>query len=90
MEERGPEQNTGCPFSRSDNKETTIAMHRPLLFLCLLLVAALPAQSPVDVGAEGMETTALATDEAEAFISGFEESNVGFLHIYVDPAADPL
>ena len=65
-------------------------MHRPLIFLCLLLVAALPAQSPVDVGDEGMETTALANEEAQAFTTGFEESNVGFLHIYVDPAADPL
>ena len=66
-------------------------MHRPLLFLALLLTAALPAQSPVDVGAEGMETTALTdTEEAAAFIAGFEDSNVGFLHIYLDPAADPL
>ena len=66
-------------------------MHHYFLFLCLLGAATLAAQSPVDVGQEGMETTAPEIDpEAELFITAFNPSNVGFLHIYVDPAADPL
>ncbi len=58
----------------------------------LLLTALLPAQSPIDVGSGGMQTTALEQGEngASLFASGFDESNVGFLHVYIDTTEDPL
>ncbi|NJB85792.1 hypothetical protein GGR26_001537 [Lewinella marina] len=66
---------------------------RHCIFFGFLLLAALPlsAQSPVDVGRGGMQTTALEeATGADLFATNFEESNVGFLHIYVDPTDDPL
>ncbi|MCP9237218.1 hypothetical protein [Lewinella sp. JB7] len=57
----------------------------------LLILLPVSAQSPVDVGRGGMQTTAPeARTGMDEFATLFDESNVGFLHIYVDPAVDPL
>ena len=65
--------------------------HHFLTFLCLFLATAAVAQTPVDVGREGMQTTAAeAATGADYFATTFDESNVGFLHVYVDPDIDPL
>ena len=65
--------------------------HLYLTILCLSLATVSLAQTPVDVGREGMQTTAAeAATGADYFATTFDESNVGFLHIYVDPAVDPL
>ncbi|THH41065.1 hypothetical protein [Neolewinella litorea] len=62
-----------------------------LLCFTLLLSLSVHAQSPVDVGGEGMQTTALEeATGADLFATNFDESNVGFLHVYVDPTSDPL
>ncbi|PPK84069.1 hypothetical protein CLV84_4219 [Neolewinella xylanilytica] len=65
--------------------------HHLLFFLSLFTATACLAQSPVDVGGEGMQTTALeASTGVDIFATTFDESNVGYLHVYVDPAIDPL
>ncbi|WP_116127394.1 hypothetical protein [Lewinella sp. IMCC34183] len=67
-------------------------MRIPILFLSgLFFTTLLSAQSPVDVGGEGMQTTALeANTGADVFATNFDESNVGFMHVYVEPEIDPL
>ena len=61
------------------------------LILALLTSTLLTAQSPVDVGGEGMQTTALEENTgADLFATGFDESDIGFFHVYVDPNPDPL
>ena len=65
--------------------------HLFLTILCLSVATVSLAQSPVDVGQEGMQTTAAeAATGADYFATAFNESNVGFLHVYLDPAVDPL
>ncbi|WP_157976187.1 hypothetical protein [Lewinella sp. IMCC34191] len=65
--------------------------HHLLVIFTLLVTASTMAQSPVDVGGEGMQTTALEESTgADLFATTFDESNVGYLHIYIDPAIDPL
>ena len=64
--------------------------HLPLL-LVFLLPFALSAQAPAagaDVGSEVVDPT--TTEEMFAFRNLFEEENVGYLHVYVDPDVDPL
>ena len=61
-----------------------------LLFACFLCTCV-RAQTPNTQGTGGAETTNLATGtELEELAGIFDESNVGFLHVYVDPAVDPL
>ena len=65
--------------------------HLVLTILCLSLATVAVAQTPVDVGREGMQTTAAeAATGADYFATTFDESNVGYLHVYVDPTVDPL
>ncbi len=65
--------------------------HHLLTIFCLLLASVTVAQSPVDVGGEGLQTTAFEeATGADLFATTFDESNVGYLHIYIDPALDPL
>lgn len=60
-------------------------------FLLFLTTLVTYAQSDVDVTAEEQPLTLTAVDdEVIPFVENFEPSNVGFLHIYVDPAVDPL
>ncbi|MBB4077456.1 hypothetical protein GGR28_000057 [Lewinella aquimaris] len=67
-------------------------MTRLLYVLSLfVLLTPLMAQSPVDVGRGGMQTPLPeASTGMDEFATLFDESNVGFLHVYVDPAVDPL
>lgn len=66
-------------------------MRHCILLYFVLLAGSLLAQSPVDVGGEGMQTTALEeATGADLFATNFDESNVGFLHVYIDPSLDPL
>lgn len=67
-------------------------MQRLTYLLLLLFVSTLAfAQSDVDVTAEEQPMTLTDVDDnLIPFVESFEPSNVGFLHVYVDPAADPL
>jgi len=67
-------------------------MQRLTLF-CLLLLASIStfAQSDVDVTAEEQPMTLTDVDsDLIPFVESFEPSNVGFLHVYIDPSVDPL
>ncbi|CAH1002200.1 hypothetical protein LEM8419_03117 [Neolewinella maritima] len=62
----------------------------PLLFACLFCTCV-RAQTPNTQGTGGAETTNLATgSELDELVGIFEENNVGFLHVYIDPNVDPL
>jgi len=67
-------------------------MQQPLLTLLFLLAPLFTfAQSDVDVTAE--EERATLSDVPEnlvPFVESFAPSSVGFIHVYVDPAVDPL
>ena len=66
-------------------------MRYTFLALFILACTCVRAQTPNTQGTGGAETTNLATgSEMELWAGIFEESNVGFLHVYVDPAVDPL
>jgi hypothetical protein len=67
-------------------------MVRLALFSLLTLSLSLSyGQTPVDVGREGAQTTAIeANTGADLWATQFDEENVGFLHVYVDPNPDPL
>ena len=66
-------------------------MRYPFLALLLFVCTCVRAQTPNTQGTGGAETTNFATGtEMELWAGIFEESNVGFLHVYVDPAVDPL
>ena len=66
-------------------------MRYSCLLLCCLFATLLPAQTPIQVGRGGMQTSvAEANTGADLFATGFDESDVGFLHVYVDPNPDPL
>ncbi len=69
-------------------------MNRPLSLLsAILITASVFGQNPVDVGSnERTDATSLdpAAPTADAFVESFQPSDVGFLHIYVDPSVDPL
>lgn len=57
-----------------------------LSFLFSTLVFA--QATDVNVGSTSPSTTSLETNNA--FTAAFPETNVGFLHVYADPAIDPL
>ena len=65
---------------------------RSLSFFLFLLVSTCGlAQAPAagaDVGAENLNP--VTNEEMEEFRNLFAESNVGFMHVYVDPEVDPL
>jgi hypothetical protein len=67
-------------------------MFRMLItFLFALTSLVVVAQTPVDVGGEGMQTPVTEKNTgADLWATQFDENNVGFLHVYVDPALDPL
>jgi hypothetical protein len=57
----------------------------------LLLTCTSYAQTPVDVGREGAQTTAIEENTgADLWATQFDEESIGFLHVYVDPDPDPL
>jgi hypothetical protein len=59
--------------------------------LAFLFVTTLTAQAPAAGGAVGSAVIdPVTTEEMDEFRSLFEQSNVGYLHVYVDPAVDPL
>ncbi len=63
------------------------------LLIALLFLPPLFGQSPVDVGTKGRPNEAFidpAAPTTAAFIENFEPSDVGFLHVYIDPSVDPL
>lgn len=63
---------------------------RYLSLLCLF-ATAMTAQSPVDVGGEGAQTTYdEANTGADRFATEFPEENTGLLHVYIDTMIDPL
>ncbi len=67
-------------------------MYRPLTALIVLFFSiSLTGQGHVDVGFE--ERTELTPELAAAtaaFVEDFEPTDVGFLHVYIDPSVDPL
>ena len=67
-------------------------MYRLLPVLsALFLTASVYGQTPVDVGTEVRpDTYTELADGTAAFIDNFQPTDVGFLHVYIDPSVDPL
>ena len=67
-------------------------MHEVFLSSFLLLTAvSLSGQTTIDVGNPPVEAaTPAITEELQPFVSSFDPSDVGFMHVYVDPRVDPL
>lgn len=64
---------------------------RTLTLLLLCLSTGLFAQVNTELGSRETEPTISEKQEGTAvFVSGFSPTDVGFLHVYVDPAVDPL